>query len=954
MFPLSLIKTFSSKVWLASDILLLCLVTTSPTLAQIVPDATLPTNSIVTPAGNASVIEGGTQAGTNLFHSFREFSIPTGAEAFFNNAADIQNIFTRVTGGNISNIDGLIRANPTANLFLLNPNGIIFGPNARLNIRGAFLATTASGFIFPNNYQFSATNPNAPPLLTINVPIGLQFGNNPGSIEVRDGVLRVPTLTSLALIGGNIVIDNATLSAPESRIELGSVASAGQIDINSIAPLRLSFPASVPRGDILLNNEAFLNAPSILGGASISINTRNLEMRQASGLFTGVEGFGPSERTGGNIDINATGVVSLSQGSDISNNTRGVNGNSGNINIVAQSLLLSNNALVSASTVAEGNAGKIAIALNDTLSLDGDSGIVSTVGREGVGNGGEIEINARVVSVSNESQISSITRGVGNAGNIRITARDTVIVDGFIPDIESSRALLPATIESVVNVGAEGNGGSIEINTGSLVVTNGGLINATTRGKGDGGTVRIVAGDRILLDYGIGLNEVGNPTGIFANVSPEDDDTEALGNGGNIEIDTGSLSAINGANISASTFGLGNAGNIIIRASDRISFDGAVRVEQLFGSFLQSSGVATRVASTGIGDGGDIDITADSLSVTNGAELIASTSGQGNAGTIRVNVRDSAIFDGSFAGKPSRASTQVEDTAVGDSRGIEITARSLSITNGAQLSVTALGFGKAGEITINADRIDLDNNASLIADTVRDEGNINLRSNSLILRRDSSITTNATGEDNIGGNIVIDSRAIAALENSDISANSTDFRGGRVTINTQGIFGTQFRQQQTSFSDITATGANSELSGEVTINTPEVDPSSGLIELPDNVVDITGLVAQQCSRQARRSSFVVTGRGGIPESPDDPLTPDGFLVDLVTINTEGRGDAGTRGGGEGENVRVDVQNLPRTQLPTDIVEATGWYRNEKGEVVLTASAPNRIPYHPWQTQPLCK
>jgi filamentous hemagglutinin family protein len=940
MPSISLLKSFSDKFWLASNVALWCVAIATPTQAQILPDTTLPDRSIVTPQDNTSVIEGGTRAGTNLFHSFREFSIPTGSEAFFNNSVEIQNIFSRVTGGKISNIDGLIRANGTANLFLLNPNGIIFGPNARLNIGGSFLATTATGFVFPNNYQFSATNPNDPPLLTVNVPIGLQFGNNPAPIEVRDAVLRVPTLNSLALVAGNIVIDNATLFAPESRIELGSVASAGQVDINSIAPLHLSFPASVPRGDILLNNEAFLNAPSILGGASIAINTRNLEMRQVSSLFTGVEGFGPAERTGGNIDINATGVVLLTQGSDISNNTRGEDGNSGNINISAQSLLLSNNALISTSTSAEGNAGKIAIALNDTLSLNGDSAIISTVALNGVGNGGDIEISARVVSVSTESQISSLTRGEGNAGNIRINALDTVIVDAFIPDIESSRGLI-ARIESGVNEEAQGNGGNIDINTGSLVVTNGAQINAGVDGKGSGGTIRIVARDRILIDAGTGWSQLGAPTGIFTTFEPEEDNPSADFRGGNIEIDTGSLFINNGANLSTSTFGRGNAGNIIIKASDRISLDGAYRVETLFDSFVQSSGVATRVGSTGIGDGGDIDITAGSLSVTNGAELIASTSNRGNAGSIRVNVRDSAIFDGSFEGKPSRASTQVEDTAVGDARGIELRARSLSLTNGAQLSVTALGFGKAGNINIDADEIDLDNNASLIADTVGGEGNIKLRSNSLILRRNSSITTNATGEDNIGGNIIIDSDAIAALENSDISANSTDFRGGTVTINTQGIFGTQFRQQQTANSDITATGANSQLSGTVAINTPEIDPSSGLIELPQNVVDLSGLVEQQCSRQARRSTFIVAGRGGLPPSPYEYVNPEAFLVDLVTLNPEE------------QRRETDRENV-RSPFPTEIVEATGWYTNEKGQVVLTASAPNRLPYHPWQTQPLCQ
>jgi filamentous hemagglutinin family protein len=161
-----------------------------PGQAQIVPDTTLPIHSQVTTTGNTSLITGGTESGVNLYHSFREFSVLTGNTAWFNNAPQIQNVLTRVTGNSISNIDGLLKANGTASLFLLNPNGILFGPNARLEIGGSFFASTASSFQFANGSEFSAINPQTPPLLTVSVVPGLQRGPiSPGSTLTDRGNL---------------------------------------------------------------------------------------------------------------------------------------------------------------------------------------------------------------------------------------------------------------------------------------------------------------------------------------------------------------------------------------------------------------------------------------------------------------------------------------------------------------------------------------------------------------------------------------------------------------------------------------------------------------------------------------------------------------------------------------------------------------------------------------------
>ncbi|NJL81185.1 MAG: filamentous hemagglutinin N-terminal domain-containing protein, partial [Richelia sp. SM2_1_7] len=290
----SKLDIFEAKSWVISSLILtgVTLYLENTTLAQIVPDNTLGTErSIVAPINpQLDRIDGGATRGTNLFHSFSEFNINDGRTLEFSNSTGIQNIFSRVTGQNPSNLFGTLRVLGDANLFFLNPNGIIFGPNAQLDLRGSFVGSTASSLLFSNGTQFSAKNAQVPPLLTVDVPfpIGLQFEGVPGAIQVQGSNLQTQQGKTLALLGGNVNLEGSYLLSPGGRVELGGIAEVGIVSIEGDSSnLRFSFPDGVLKADVSLSAQSKVDVLAG-GGGNITINARNFNLSEESELIAGI------------------------------------------------------------------------------------------------------------------------------------------------------------------------------------------------------------------------------------------------------------------------------------------------------------------------------------------------------------------------------------------------------------------------------------------------------------------------------------------------------------------------------------------------------------------------------------------------------------------------------------------------------------------------------------------
>ena len=683
-----------------------------PARSQVIPDRTLTDNSEVTLNGNSNVITGGSTAGVNLFHSFEQFSVPTGGVAYFNNAPNIQNIITRVTGLSISNIDGLLQANGKANLFLLNPNGIIFGPNATLNIGGSFLGSTANYIRFADGKQFSATHSQSTPLLTISVPIGLGFTTGtPGSIQVKGyghnaliatsvsspiygagqsltGLKTQPGRT-IALVGGQVNFDGGILTTPSGRIEVGSVNS-GLVNLNlTDTGMLLNYNNIQSFKDIYLDNQALLDASGFLSG-DIFLRGRNIDITQKALVL--VSNFGSLPL--GEININAEGKLGVA----------GVR------------------------TVLESNRAEVGAA----------RGIVSQ--NFSSGKGADIIISANQLSVQDSGGIATQTFGTGRGGNINLAIKSsTQLFSSNLP----TASLTIGTIGT--STAGRGHGGDLKLTTNELSIENGSTFVATTFNSGDGGKVTINASNSLKIIGGqeITFNQTYIDNSFWA--SSLGTLSTYSGRAGDVDVNTNQLILKDGGLLGSATVASGSAGNLTVNATDSVYVSGKapniLSPTQIISSATITNPFFQQVfnlPNTLIGKSGYLAINTNRLTIRDGAQVSVRNDGQKNAGSLTIQAN--LIHLDNQAGI-----TATTTTFSGEGGNIFLNAQNLQLRQNSHVTATAGGSGNGGNITINTNTLTALENSNISANAQSGTGGqVTINTQGLFLSPYSEIT--ATSE----------------------------------------------------------------------------------------------------------------------------------------------------------------------------------------------------------------
>lgn len=843
----------------------------APARGQIATDGTLGAARTLTGPDFTVPASLGRRAGPNLFHSFRTFNLKAGETVDFSGPDSVQRVIARVTGGSASTIDGMLGSSiPGASFYLVNPAGVIFGPNASLAVDGSFAVTTADFLRLADGGRFDARTP-ADSVLTTAPPVAFGFlSPRPAAITVAgraatepDGSDAAPAFLlvgdgrSLSIVGGAVDVSNAQL-----------IAGGGRVNVVGVGP-----PAAGGAG-----GEVVLDAEDPHSAVAVNGITQGGDVTIAGGSLVDVgqidEDGNPSGTAGG-IVLHG-GAVRVADGAFVGGIT--VDGPGGDVTVRAEALAVSGGEIL-AETDGPGAGGRVVVSASSAVNLDA-GGIIHTL-TFGPGAGGDVSVTAPRVEadgggvtdpltgvateafadgaggnlllatgdllVSNTAVVQALTFGPGPGGNVAVRAAGgTVVLDGLgAVDFTGVRA--NTQNDPANELPATGAAGGVSVDAGLFRIVDGGAVasNSFLAGAGPGGPVDVRA-DRLLIEGG--GTDPERATGILAQSGSLS--APAGGPGGPVAVTVAGDVVVRGtgASVLALTFGDSPAGPINLSARDlRLEAGGRVSGSTFAG-----------------GDGGDVTITAAGrLSVVGAAgqeftgifSRSAPSAGPsapaGRAGTVSVTADDLRIV-----GPGVRAGISAESTGAAAANRVEVTARRVHVGRGGALAVAAPNTAdRAGDVVVTAARDLTLDRATVTAESGGTGGNIRLTAGDRISVVRSEVTAMAGGD---GGRITFDP-PVVVLDRSTINGLS----GGEpviVTIDTPNLLMSQ-----------------SLIRTNTPQNFPQTDLSGAIAALRAAAADTGAQLAPQCGLRLGGdvSSFLVTGRGGAPPEPGGPM-PAGF------------------------------------------------------------------------------
>jgi filamentous hemagglutinin family protein len=792
----------------------------------------------------------GKLVGSNLFHSFGKFGLSTGESAAFSGPTTVSNVIGRVTGGSRSDIDGRIQSNIAgANLYLINPSGIVFGRNATVNVSGSFHASTADYLRMSDGAKFQATNPDAS---TFSAAPPAAFGfltATPANIMVNGSGLGVSSGQTLGLVAGPVSISGPTptaapranLSAPAGTIHVTTVAGTGEVPVDprNVSALTVTSFGRVDIGDGSTRATLRADTPSGPGsGGSVFIRSGTLTVDFGTITATNA-GSGP----GGQLFLRGDNQVTLRNRALVQALTSGP-GAGGDVALTAGNLTITPGASILAVTTGPGSGGNIAVNVSGLLSIDGTSSAIPTgifaesltllFGPLSTGNAGNVTVNAGTLRLVTNGRIAADTLGAaGSAGTVTVKVAGKLSIDGT----SQMSAVTGITSESGFG---PGNAGLVRVNARSLAITNGGAISASTHGPGAGGDVAVTVTDDIMITGGLGIlaETFGSGSGGSVEVTTRGPLTlsdpgssitasatsTAGGNAGSVRVSASQIALMAGSEISSTTAGTGAGGSVDVRTPGALVLDGAGTA---------NTQIAASAFGAQSGRGGSVTINADSLTIEHGARVASTTAGPGRGGDINITV------------------------------GSDIVLRD----PGPRITAQSTGSGDMGSITVSAVRMSMSNGATISTEAeapTANGGNITLKLRDFLHLVGSQISASVKGETGDGGNILIDPLLVILDHSSSIIAQAVAGHGGNITINAD-----QFIQSSDS---IVSASSRRGISGTVVIN-GLVNANGALVVLSTQLRGRTEVLREACESRASRplSSLVDAGRGGLPQDPEATL-----------------------------------------------------------------------------------